>query len=100
MPTTDPRIDAYIAKAKPFAQPILEHIRSVVHSACPDAVETMKWSSPFFEYHDQVMCQMAAFKEHVAFGFWKAPMIKGLDPAVGDGSAGSFGRLTSVKDLP
>ena len=26
--STDPRIDAYIAKAAPFAQPILKHLRA------------------------------------------------------------------------
>src|SRR5690242_15133648 len=54
----DPRIDAYIAKAPPFAQPILTHIRAVVHEGCPDVVETMKWSSPFFDYAGGPLCMM------------------------------------------
>lgn len=69
MPNTDKRFDAYIAKARPFAQPILTHIREIVHAACPDAEETMKWSSPCFMYKGQMLCSMAAFKEHVVFGF-------------------------------
>lgn len=32
----DPRIDAYIQEAAAFAQPILRHLRAVVHEACPD----------------------------------------------------------------
>ena len=51
MGTRDPRVDAYIARSAPFAQPILEHIRSVVHEACPDVEETMKWSMPHFMHH-------------------------------------------------
>ena len=70
----DPRIDAYIAKAAPFAQAILQHIRKLVHKACPDITETMKWSFPHFEYKG-VVCSMAAFKQHCAFGFWKASIM-------------------------
>jgi uncharacterized protein YdeI (YjbR/CyaY-like superfamily) len=99
MPTTDPRVDAYIARSKDFAKPILERVREMVHEACPDVVETIKWSSPFFDYKGQMMCAMAAFKEHCAIIFWKAPLIKGVPPN-GDKSRGSFGRITSVKELP
>jgi uncharacterized protein YdeI (YjbR/CyaY-like superfamily) len=99
MGTRDARIDAYIVAQKEFAQPILIHLREMVHSACPDVVETMKWSRPHFDYKGQMLCAMAAFKEHAAFGFWKASLIEGLD-AKGGESAGSVGRLTTVKDLP
>lgn len=98
----DSRIDAYIAKQKEFAKPILTHLRDVVHGACPNVEETLKWSSPFFDYKGQPMCNMAAFKEHAAFSFWKAPLIEGLGPnsANGGEGAGNMGRLTTVKDLP
>lgn len=99
---TDPRVDAYIAKAQPFAQPILMHIRKLVHKACPDISETMKWSFPHFEYKG-VVCSMAAFKQHCAFGFWKSAIMQ--DPQkilqVKDrGAMGNFDRLTSIKDIP
>ena len=102
MGTRDPRIDAYIAKQRDFAKPILEHFREVVHAACPDVEETMKWSSPHFDYKGQMMCGMAAFKEHCAIGFWKGPLIFGpkVEATRGGMSAGSLGRITSVKDLP
>src|SRR5678815_3162111 len=61
MPATDPRVDAYIKAAPSFAKPILEHFRAIVHAACPDAVETIKWSTPSWEYHGP-LCSMAAFK--------------------------------------
>ena len=101
MGTRDPRVDAYIAKSADFAQPILTHLRDVVHAACPDVQETMKWSMPFFDYHG-VMCNMAAFKAHATFGFWKGALIAGLAPNsnAGGESMGNLGRLTSVKDLP
>jgi uncharacterized protein YdeI (YjbR/CyaY-like superfamily) len=99
MPSTDPRVDAYIEKSKDFAKPILERVRSMVHEACPEVEETMKWSSPFFDYKGQMMCGMAAFKEHCSLIFWKASLIEGVPPN-GDPSRGSFGRITSLKELP
>ena len=99
MGTRDPRVDAYIAKSADFAKPILTHIRDVVHSACPNVEETMKWSAPFFDYHG-TMCQMAAFKEHVGFGFWKGALVVDTRSGADEPSAGQFGRITSIKDLP
>lgn len=94
----DPRVDAYIARSSDFAKPILNHIRSVVHEACPDVQETVKWGTPFFDYHG-VMCNMAAFKAHCAFGFWKGSLVLGNDVKDAD-AAGQFGRIENVSDLP
>ena len=99
MGTRDPRVDAYIAKSAEFARPILTHLRDVVHAACPDVVETMKWSSPFFDYHG-TLCNMSAFKAHVGFGFWKGALVVDSISETDEPSAGQFGRVTSVKDLP
>jgi hypothetical protein len=99
MGTRDPRIDSYIEKSAPFAQPILAHIRAVVHEACPTVQETMKWSAPHFDYHG-IMCSMAAFKEHCAFGFWKASLVVDDKTERAQEAAGHFGRITSMADLP
>lgn len=99
---TDPRIDAYIARSAPFAQPLLTHLRALVHKACPDVVETVKWSHPSFIHAGRILCHMAAFKAHCAFGFWHQEMQAILAKG-GHGDAegmGSFGKLTSVADLP
>lgn len=98
----DPRIDAYIAKAAPFAQPILRHLRKLVHRGCPAANETMKWSMPHFEHAGSILCGMAAFKAHCTFGFWHQGMEKFVGPLAADskGAMGSFGRITSLTDLP
>lgn len=99
MATKDPRIDAYIAKSADFAKPILKHLRRVVHAGCPDVVETLKWSMPHFD-HKGVMCGMAAFKEHCAFGFWKEALVFDRDKAVEKTAMGSFGCIKSLADLP
>lgn len=97
MRTKDPRIDAYIDKSADFAKPILIHIREVVHAACPDVEETLKWNMPAFMYRG-ILCGMAAFKEHAAFNLWKAPLI--VDSGNDREAMGQFGRLTKVADLP
>lgn len=102
MNNTDPRVDAYIARSAEFARPILTHLRKVVHEAAPQVQETIKWGMPHFDYKGMV-CGMAAFKQHCAFGFRKAKLVfegeKVLPP--GERAAmGHFGRITSVADLP
>jgi len=99
----DKAIDAYIARSADFAKPILLHIRELVHKACPDVEEKMKWSFPHFDYKGEMMCSMASFKQHAAFGFWKATLMK--DPVLAEMARsevamGHLGRLTSLKDLP
>lgn len=94
----DPRIDAYIAKAAPFARPILKHLRKVVHAGCPEVEETLKWSMPHFDYKG-IMCGMAAFKKHCAFGFWKSSLVLG-DPGDDREGMGSFGCITTISELP
>jgi hypothetical protein len=98
----NPRVDAYIAKAQPFAQPILEHIRKLVHKGCPGVEESIKWSRPFFEYKGAILANVSAFKEHCSFGFWgqEIGVVLRQANAIRDGAMGTLGRITSVKDLP
>lgn len=91
----DPRIDAYIAKSRDFAKPILKQLRAVVHEGCPQCEETLKWSMPAFT-HDGIVAMMAAFRGHCAFVLWKGPLITGAKRA----GMGSLGKITSLDDLP
>jgi uncharacterized protein YdeI (YjbR/CyaY-like superfamily) len=97
MPTLDPRFDAYIAKAAPFAQPILRELRARMHQACPDLVETIKWRNLSFEYHG-LLAGMAAFKAHLAFGFWKDELLR-ADTALAP-TLVKVGRVTELAGLP
>lgn len=94
----DPKVDAYIAKAKPFAQPILEHVRDRVAATLPNAEETTKWSAPAYTLDGKILLVMAAFKAHAAINFWRGKEIRG-EAAEGD-AMGQFGKLTAVADLP
>ncbi len=98
----DPRLDDYIKNAKPFAQPILKHLRKLVHEVVPEVEETVKWGMPAFEYKGPIF-GMAAFKEHCAFAFWKSPLMKDADlfrNNKGEGGMGDLGKVKSVDDLP
>lgn len=99
MLTIDPRVDAYIEKSNDFAKPILRHIRALVHEACPDLTETMKWSFPHFDYKG-MFCSMASFKGHCAFGFWKHSLMDDAALPSEKTAMGSFGRITAISDLP
>ena len=95
-------VDDYINAAQPFAQSILKHLRALVHKACPEVEEQIKWSFPHFEYKGP-MCHMAAFKQHGAFGFWKAALMSDktlIDKAATEEAMGHFGRITSLNVLP
>jgi hypothetical protein len=92
--TEDPRVEAYIEGAAPFAQPVLRHFRAAVHAQVPEAVETIKWGMPFFEYEGRQLAMMAAFKVHAG-----AAIFDGRPMSGGDGM-GQFGKLAAVADLP
>jgi uncharacterized protein YdeI (YjbR/CyaY-like superfamily) len=98
----NPKVDAYIDRAKPFAMPILLHFRALIHKACPDVEETIKWSMPFFEYRGKILGNMAAFKEHCSFNLWGQEINAVLtgDNVVKTEGMGKFGRIATVKDLP
>ncbi|MBK8373902.1 YdeI/OmpD-associated family protein [Sphingorhabdus sp.] len=97
MPAAD--IDAYIAKAQPFAVPILERVRHVVRAACPDTEEALKWGAPHFVYRGKNLCLTAGFKGHAILGFLHSEMVTGKTAHRME-AMGSVGRLKSIDDLP
>ena len=100
MGSRDPRVDAYIAKSAPFARPVLTYIRDAVHAGCPDVEEGIKWSFPHF-MRKGILCSMASFKAHCAFGFWKGSLLDAdVKRARTSEAMGQFGRITSIADLP
>lgn len=90
---TDPRVDAYIAKAADFAKPILKNIRAAVHKAVPRITETIKWGVPAYVDDRGILCMTAAFKRHCGWVFWT-----GRKPASSDPRA--LRRMTTVDELP
>lgn len=99
MATTDPRIDAYIQKSAAFARPILEHLRAVIHEACPEVEEAIKWSAPHFLHRGRILAGLGAFKQHAAM---VVPMLTADEsqPDKADQAMGQYGRITTLSDLP
>src|SRR4051812_28461302 len=95
----NPRVDAYIQNAAPFAKPVLKYLRKAVHAGCPEVDETMKWSMPHFQYKG-ILCGMAAFKEHCAFRFWKSKLILSPNGRTNKEAMGLFGCVRTLSDLP
>lgn len=95
----DARIDSKIETAAPFAQPILRRLREIMHAACPDSEEAIKWGMPAFLYRGKILANMAAFKSHAVFGIWRGPEADKETGKAGE-AMGSLGRLTSLDDLP
>jgi uncharacterized protein YdeI (YjbR/CyaY-like superfamily) len=98
MGTRDPRVDDYIGRSAEFARPILERLRDVVHTSCPEVEETIKWSFPHFLHGGGILCYMAAFKEHAAFGFRSASRVVG--ESASNEAMGQLGRIRRPSDLP
>ncbi len=98
----DPKVDLYLANARPFAQPILFHLRELIHKACPTIVETIKWSRPFFEYKGHIVCNISAFTAHCSVGFWGEEIgaVLRAAGAVKEEGMGTLGRITSLETLP
>jgi hypothetical protein len=67
-------------------------------SVAADVEEAMKWSFPHFMYKG-MLCSMASFKQHAAFGFWKGSLVLG-DESKNAEATGQLGRLTTLADLP
>jgi len=99
---TDPRVDAYIAEAAEFAQPILRHLRKLVQDACPAAEETIKWNHLSFVLDGKILCMAGSFKAHCTFGFWHKDVQQVVERELGKASeaAGLMGRITRIADLP
>ena len=74
MKNTLPDVDAYIEKSADFAKPILKRLRKLFHQASPASHEEMKWGAPHF-VHQGIVGMMAAFKQHVSWGFWNAKQM-------------------------
>src|SRR5882762_8992415 len=102
MSKQDPRVDGFIEKSAEFARPILKRLRALVHAACPEVEETIKWGMPSFTLDGKILCGMAAFKAHATFGFWHRGMEKLLAKQFGKtyDAMGHMGRITSMADLP
>jgi uncharacterized protein YdeI (YjbR/CyaY-like superfamily) len=99
----DPAVDEYIANAQPFAQPILSHLRGLIHQHCPAVEEAIKWGLPHFDHAGEMMCILSSHKAHCSFSFWKESIMSDerlrANPEL-PAAKRFMGRITSLADLP
>lgn len=95
----DKRVDAYIDKSADFAKPILRHLRELIHSACPQVEETLKWQMPAYMYRG-ILCMTAAFKKHCALVFWSGSIRDAINKGKAKDARGNLGRIGKLSDLP
>lgn len=93
-------VDAYIARAQPFAKPILKKLRSIIHKGCPKVTEEIKWGAPFYMYQDRVLCATMGFKKHCAVVFWKAALIRKEKGKQGAADLKQWRKITETSELP
>lgn len=95
----DPRVDAYIAAATPFAREVLTHLRDVVLKAAPDLIETIKWNVPHYTWNGRNIVGLAGFKAHASMAFHRGDEL-GLGLPGDKGGMGHYGKLTRWEDVP
>lgn len=97
------KVDEYIEKSPDFAKPILDYLREIIHEACPDAEEAIKWKFPTFMYKGKILCSITAFKQYCSLGFWLHQEMKTLqeiETNTEKSSMFSLGKITRLEDLP
>lgn len=93
------KVDDYIAKSEPFAKPILEHLRAIIHETCPDVGEDIKWGTPHYSYKGDHLCMLGSFKNHCSFSIYKAEFLKDEKIAASVKAGKKFGYMDKVKSV-
>jgi len=60
-----PTVQAYIDAAPLTVQPVLEHIRTVIHAAVPGAGERISYDMPTITLDGTALVHFAAWKHHI-----------------------------------
>ncbi|MDR2234585.1 MAG: YdeI/OmpD-associated family protein [Chryseobacterium sp.] len=97
------QVDEYIEKSPDFAKPVLNYLREIIHEACPEAEEAIKWKFPAFMYKGKILCSITAFKHYCSLGFWlhqEMKTIKDLETTAEKSSMFSLGKITKMEELP
>lgn len=74
--STDPRVDAYIARAERW-RPEIERLRAVL-LATP-LVEELKWRQPCYTLAGKNVAIVSAFADHAVLGFFKGALLDDPD---------------------
>jgi uncharacterized protein YdeI (YjbR/CyaY-like superfamily) len=99
MKKLNPKVTEYIAKSADFAKPVLNHLRELIHSTCPDVEEDIKWGTPHYSYRGDHLVMMAGFKNHCSFSLYKAEIMKDKTIQESVKAGKKFGYMDKVKSI-
>lgn len=94
--TTDSRVDAYIDSLPPWQQDICHEVRSLVHAADPEILETIKRTrQPYFVLEGNV-CALLAAKDHVNIFLYDGGIVPDPEGIITGGHSNKTGRTVAV----
>jgi uncharacterized protein YdhG (YjbR/CyaY superfamily) len=65
--TATAQIDLRLAAMPADQRAALQHLRTTIAAAAPEAVETISYSMPAFRYHGRALVSYDGFKTHCSF---------------------------------
>lgn len=92
-------IDEYIAAQDESVQPKLNELRTIIHSALPDAQERISWSMPTY-WKGRNLIHFAASKKHIGLYPGDEAVAAFADELEGFSVSKGTIRLPYYKDLP
>src|SRR6266545_7420512 len=95
--TADPRVDAYIDSLPDWQQAICRKVRTLVHAADPEVVETIKRTDrPYFVLNGNV-CALLAAKDHVNLFLYDGTIVPDPEGIITGGHDNTTARTISFR---
>jgi hypothetical protein len=93
----DPRVDAYIDALPEWQQAVCQEVRSIVHAADPDVVETIKRTrQPYFVLQGNI-CALLAAKDHVNVFLYDGAIVPDPDGIITAGHGNKTARTVAFR---
>ena len=98
MPTTDPRVDAYIDALPGWQQAICREVRDLVHAADPEVEETIKRTvQPYFVLQGNI-CALLAARDHVNVFLYDGGIVPDPEGIITAGHDNTTARTVGVRE--
>lgn len=74
--TTDPRVDAYLARLPPDQRELLQRLREQVGALAPEAEEAISYGMPTFKLDGRFLLSYAGWKKHCSVYPWSDSLFE------------------------
>jgi hypothetical protein len=96
--TRDPRVDAYIDALPDWQQAICREVRTLIHAADPEVVETIKFRDrPYFVLQGNV-CALLAAKDHVNVFLYDGAIVPDPEGIITAGHDNKAARTVAIRE--